>query len=77
MGYLKELVEQTRQRGLAEQRQWLERIRQHLAENLTIDHEDFEVIPILADAGGWGRANRAFDGNLSELVQTLNEAIAA
>ena len=53
------------------------RIRQHLVENLTIDRDDFEVIPILADAGGWGRANRAFDGNLSELVQTLNEAIAA
>jgi type I restriction enzyme R subunit len=60
-----------------EQAQWLERIRQHLVANLSIDRDDFEEMPVLANAGGWGRANRAFDGRLTDLVRNLNEAVAA
>lgn len=60
-----------------EQSAWLEKIRVHLIQNLSIDEEDFEVIPIFADRGGWGRANRVFDNRLSGLLQELNEAIAA
>ncbi len=60
-----------------EQRQWLQRIRDHLAANLSIDRTDFEVVPVLADAGGWGRADRVFDGRLEELVRAANEAVAA
>ena len=32
---------------------------------------------LLSDAGGWGRANKVFEGKLDELVQALNEALAA
>ena len=64
-------------RFTAEQEQWLERIRQHLIANLSIDQEDFEAIPVLADAGGWKPADRAFDGRLRALLQALNEAMAA
>lgn len=60
-----------------EQQQWLDRIRSHLVENLTIDREDFEVVPIFDQAGGWSRANRAFEGRLDEVLHELNEAIAA
>jgi type I restriction enzyme R subunit len=60
-----------------EQEKWLGRIREHLVANLTIGREDFEDIPILHDAGGWGSANRTFDGQLEELLRTLNEAVAA
>jgi len=60
-----------------EQQQWLDRIRSHLVENLTIDRDDFEVVPIFDQAGGWGRANRVFDGKLAEVLQDINEAIAA
>jgi type I restriction enzyme R subunit len=60
-----------------EQRQWLNRIRDHLAANLSIDRDDFDVIPILEGAGGWGKANKIFEGKLSELIQALNEALAA
>ena len=61
----------------AEQQQWLERIRQHLVENLSIDREDFDVIPVLEQAGGWARANKTFDGQLSLVLQDINKAIAA
>ena len=59
------------------QQAWLDRIRDHLVANLSIDRDDFENLPILADAGGWGSANKVFDGNLEELIATINEAVAA
>ena len=60
-----------------EQRGWLERIRAHLIQNLSIDRADFEDIQVFSREGGWARANRVFDGHLDELIQTFNEAIAA
>lgn len=60
-----------------EQQKWLDRIRESLVANLSIDPEDFEVMPSLEGAGGWGRANKVFDGKLSELIQEINKAIAA
>ena len=60
-----------------EQGQWLERIRAHLVENLSIDRDAFDLVPVLEQAGGWGRANTVFDGKLTELIEEFNEAIAA
>lgn len=60
-----------------EQQNWLGRIREHLIANLSIDEEDFENIPVLQNAGGWGNANRAFKGKLPNLLKAFNEAIAA
>jgi type I restriction enzyme R subunit len=59
------------------QRAWLGRIREHLIANLSIDEEDFENVPVLQVAGGWGNANRVFNSRLSNLLATINEAIAA
>jgi type I restriction enzyme R subunit len=56
---------------------WLDRIREHMAINLSIDQEDFEIAPVLSRPGGWGAANREFEGKLPTLLRTLNEAIAA
>ena len=62
----------------AEQQKWLDRIREHLRQNLSIERDDFELIPILADVGGWGAARKAFGGTtLDALIHDLNEAIAA
>jgi len=61
----------------SEQAQWLERISQHMIANLSIDKDDFEVIPIFTNFGGWGRANRVFNNQLEEMIQDLNKAIAA
>ena len=60
-----------------EQQKWLDRIRDHLVANLSIDQEDFLLMPVFEQAGGWVQANRVFDGKLNELLAKLNEAIAA
>lgn len=59
------------------QRQWMHYIRQHVIANLSIEREDFEVIPVLSDHGGWGRANRVFEGRLAELLEDLSEELVA
>lgn len=59
-----------------EQMQWLNRIEAHLVENLTIDKDDFEALPIFTLSGGWGKANKVFAGQLPQLISQLNEAIA-
>jgi type I restriction enzyme R subunit len=59
------------------QEQWLEYIRQHLIANLSIDREDFDLVPVLSQRGGWGMANRVFDGRLGELLGRLNEELVA
>lgn len=45
--------------------------------SLSIEKDDFDAIPVLADSGGWGAANKAFEGKLDELLAGLNEALAA
>jgi type I restriction enzyme R subunit len=61
-----------------DQTKWLDRIRTHLRQNLSIERGDFELIPIFADAGGWGAIRRVFgDTKLDSLIDDLNEAIAA
>jgi len=61
----------------AEQQQWLDRIRAHLIENLSISTSDFDIIHIFSSEGGWGKANRVFNGELPALIHQWNEAIAA
>jgi type I restriction enzyme R subunit len=61
-----------------EQTKWLDRIRDHLRQNLSIERDDFELIPVFADAGGWGAIRRVFgDTKLDALIHDLNEAVAA
>jgi len=60
-----------------EQQQWLERIREHLRENLSIDKDDFEDLPIFNRNGGWGKVYKVFGPKFPELLKQLNQAIAA
>lgn len=61
-----------------EQRAWLDRIRQVMIANLSIEKDDFEDQDALRRAGGWGAARRVFgDEQLGVLLEELNEAIAA
>ena len=60
-----------------EQKDWLERIRQHMIANLSIDKQDFELVPILSNHGGWAPANRIFNNELDLILRNLNEAVAA
>jgi hypothetical protein len=60
-----------------EQARWINYIRQHLVQNLSIEREDFDEVPVLLDRGGWGRANRIFSGELDGLLHELNREVAA
>lgn len=60
-----------------EQARWMEYIRQHLVTNLSIEREDFDLVPVLSDRGGWGRAQRVFDGQLTVLIVALNKELVA
>jgi type I restriction enzyme R subunit len=60
-----------------QQQKWLDRIRQHLVVNLTIEKEDFDGLPVFADFGGWGKANKDFSDRLLPLIQEINTYIAA
>jgi len=60
-----------------DQTKWLEYIRIHLVQNLTIDRADFDEVPVLANRGGWRRANRVFDGHLAELLKDVHKELIA
>jgi type I restriction enzyme, R subunit len=60
-----------------DQAKWVEHIRQHLVANLSIDREDFANVPVLLNRGGWGRANRVFEGELADLLEALNRELVA
>ncbi len=61
----------------SEQQKWLDRIREHLITNLSIDKSDFEIVPVFTRFGGWGRANVIFNNQLENMIRDLNEAVAA
>lgn len=58
------------------QEQWLELIRRHLVENLTIEPEDFDEMPIFQNLGGnFKRINEDFDNKLMTFIQQINTSI--
>lgn len=60
-----------------DQKAWLALIREHLITHLTIDPEDFDLIPIFEGRGGIRRARRVFPDRFDELLAELNEAMVA
>jgi type I restriction enzyme, R subunit len=60
-----------------EQMAWIQYIKQHLIENLTLDKEDFEYSPILERHGGWGKFKKVFEKDAEGLIVEINAAIAA
>ncbi|MGA2262857.1 MAG: type I restriction-modification enzyme R subunit C-terminal domain-containing protein, partial [Acidobacteriota bacterium] len=60
-----------------EQQNRLSLIREHLVKNLTIEEDDFDVLPIFEQVGGKGKARRVFGDKLPSLIEDLNLAIAA
>jgi len=59
------------------QLKWIGFIRAHLIENLTIDIEDFNIIPLFERQGGLGRAKKVFGGRFEEMIKEINYLIAA
>lgn len=60
----------------AEQMQWLEMIRDHIAANLGIEPDDFEYAPF-SQHGGLGRVHQLFGDKLNAMIEELNETLAA
>ena len=61
-----------------EQLKWLHLIRDHLAQNLTIEIGDFEFAPVFERQGGLGKAKKVFANySLEELIVEINSAVAA
>ncbi|MGD9157439.1 MAG: DEAD/DEAH box helicase family protein [Desulfobacteraceae bacterium] len=60
-----------------EQQQWLDMIREHMVENLTIEMEDFDNMPVFERQGGRSRAKKIFGDKLELLIQDINFAVAA
>lgn len=59
-----------------EQLAWLNLIRDHIATSLSIEPDDFDYAPF-SQRGGLGKAHQLFDGHLPELLEELNQALAA
>ena len=57
------------------QRRWLEMIRDHVAQSLEIEIDDFSYTPFV-EQGGLGRAVNVFGDQLRPLLDELNEVLA-
>jgi type I restriction enzyme R subunit len=80
----KERVDLAMEKVLGEQKitekqeQWIELIKLHLVENLTIDPQDFDEMPIFTNLGGtFKRVDEDFDGKLLPFIQEINATIPA
>ena len=60
----------------AEQRRWLDAIKDHIAKSLTIERDDFEYAPF-GQMGGLGAVYGAFGEDLDSVLAELNERLAA
>lgn len=59
-----------------EQLRWLEMVRDHVEESLTIETEDFDLDPFVQE-GGIVAARRAFGDGLEQLLDQLNDRLVA
>jgi type I restriction enzyme R subunit len=60
----------------AEQLQWLNAIKDHIASSLTIEPEDFDYAPFM-QLGGLGKVHDLFGDNLQTILAELNARLAA
>jgi type I restriction enzyme R subunit len=68
--------EQNGCRFTAEQRRWLELIRDHVAASLQIEMDDFDYTPF-NQSGGLGKVYELFGEDLPKLLDELNEVLVA
>jgi type I restriction enzyme R subunit len=60
----------------ADQRRWLDAIKDHIAKSVAIETDDFEEVPFI-QYGGLGRAYELFGDKLPKLLEELNQCLAA
>ncbi|HBV95891.1 MAG: restriction endonuclease subunit R [Peptococcaceae bacterium BICA1-7] len=59
-----------------EQRKWLDAIKDHIANSLSIDQDDFEEVPF-NQMGGLGKVYQVFGEKLMTIIYELNERLVA
>ena len=59
-----------------EQRWWLEKMAEHIASNLGLEAEDFELPPF-NQRGGLGRVHQLFGAELPKVIEGMNTALVA
>ncbi len=59
-----------------EQKRWLVMIKDHIAASLGIEPDDFEYAPF-SQHGGLGKVHQLFGEKLNEMIEELNETLAA
>jgi len=60
----------------AEQRKWLDAIKDHIASSLRIEQDDFDDVPFNG-LGGLGKAYELFGEQLGKILEAMNEGLAA
>jgi len=58
-----------------EQLEWLEKIKKHITDSITITPEDFEYTPF-DQLGGLGKANQIFENKLDKILLEMNKLSA-
>ena len=59
-----------------EQRKWLDAIKDHIASSLRIEQDDFDDVPF-STLGGLGKAYELFGEQLGQILEAMNEGLAA
>ena len=60
-----------------EQQKWMEYIKEHLKQNMTLDEDDFSIVPALSDRGGLNKFKKVFADDYNKIINEINLAIAA
>jgi type I restriction enzyme R subunit len=60
-----------------EQLKWMEYIKEHLKQNMTLGEEDLKELPVFTDRGGFTKFKRVFAEEFEELINEINLAVAA
>ena len=60
-----------------EQQKWMEYIKEHLKQNMTLGEEDLQELPVFADRGGLNKFKKVFPADYPQIIYDINRAIAA
>ncbi|HWQ82735.1 MAG TPA: type I restriction-modification enzyme R subunit C-terminal domain-containing protein [Ignavibacteria bacterium] len=61
----------------SEQQKWMEYIKEHLKQNMTLDEDDLNELPVFRDRGGLNKFKKVFPGEYKRIINEINIAIAA
>ena len=57
------------------QRRWLERIGKQMAKEIVVDREALDSGQFKAEAGGFDRLNKLFDGKLEQVLKEISSIL--